>query len=272
MESKSEEQMTFWEHVEVFRKVVFRCLAVWAVCTIGAFCFKDTLFAVLFAPSESDFVLYSRLCQIAERIGWPSLCPGDFQAQFINTELASQFMVHLQVAMIMGCIVAFPYLLIQLYGFVAPALYRQEKRYSMLLIFFGVVLFALGVLLNYFVIFPFAFRFLSTYQVQEAVVNQIALKSYISTLLVLSLLMGILFEIPIVAYFLAKLGIVDKPMMTQYRKHAFVVLCILAAVITPTADIFTLLLVTVPLYCLYEVSIWVVARTTNRKPSSNPLQ
>ena len=168
----------------------------------------------------------------------------------------------------MGCIVAFPYLLIQLYGFVAPALYRQEKRYSILLIFCGVLLFALGVLLNYFVIFPFAFRFLSTYQVQEAVINQIALRSYISTLLVLSLLMGILFEIPIVAY----LGIVDKPMMTQYRKHAFVVLCILAAVITPTADIFTLLLVTVPLYCLYEVSIWVVARTTNRKPSSNPLQ
>ena len=122
-------------------------------------------------------------------------------------------------------------------------------------------MFALGVLLNYFVIFPFAFRFLSTYQVQEAVVNQIALRSYISTLLVLSLLMGILFEIPIVAYFLAKLGIVDKLIMTQYHKHAFVVLCILAAVITPTADIFTLLLVTVPLYCLYEVSIWVVART-----------
>lgn len=261
MVKKSEEPMTFWEHVEVFRKVLFRCLAVWAVCATGAFCFKDTLFAVLFAPSEADFVLYRGLCKLADWIGWQSLCPGDFQAQFINTELASQFMVHLQVAIIVGCIVAFPYLLIQLYGFIAPALYQQEKRYSVLLIFFGVLLFALGVLLNYFVIFPFAFRFLSTYQVQEAVVNQIALKSYISTLLVLSLLLGILFEIPIVAYFLAKLGIVDKTMMTQYRKHAFVVLCVLAAVITPTADIFTLLLVTIPLYFLYEMSIWVVART-----------
>lgn len=256
-----EERMTFWEHVEVFRKVLFRCLAVWAVCAIGAFCFKDTLFSVLFAPSEADFVLYRGVCKLADWIGWQSLCPGDFQAQFINTELASQFMVHLQVALLVGCLVAFPYMLIQLYGFVAPALYQQEKRYSVLLIFFGVLLFALGVLLNYFVIFPFAFRFLSTYQVQEAVVNQIALKSYISTLLVLSLLLGILFEIPIVAYFLAKLGIVNKTMMTQYRKHTFVVLCILAAVITPTADIFTLLLVTVPLYFLYEVSIWVVART-----------
>lgn len=177
--------MTFWEHVEMFRKVLFRCLVVWAVCTIVAFCFKDTLFAMLFAPSEADFMLYQGLCRLAEWTGWHVLCPEEFQAQFINTELASQFMIHLQVAMIMGCIVAFPYLLIQLYGFVAPALYRQEKRYSILLIFFGVLLFALGVLLNYFVIFPFAFRFLSTYQVQEAVINQIALRSYISTLLVL---------------------------------------------------------------------------------------
>ncbi len=119
--------------------------------------------------------------------------------------------------------------------------------------------------LNYFVIFPFAFRFLSTYQVQEAVVNQIALKSYMSTLLVLSLLMGILFEIPIVGYFLAKLGLIDAPLLRQYRKHAFVVLCILAAIITPTADVFTLLLVTVPLYLLYEVSIRVVAHTKVRE-------
>ena len=261
MENNNEEKMTFWEHVEVFRKVVFRCLAVWLVCTIAAFCFKDVLFSVLFAPSKSDFILYRGLCWIAERLSMPALCPGDFSIDFINTELASQFTTHLQVAVIMGVLVAFPYLIIQLYGFIAPALYTQEKRYSIMLIFFGVILFAMGVLLNYFVIFPFAFRFLSTYQVQEVVVNQIALKSYISTLLVLSLLLGILFEIPIIAYFLAKLGLIDKPLLVQYRKHAIVVLAILSAVITPTADIFTLLLVTVPLYLLYELSIHIVAHT-----------
>ena len=253
--------MTFWEHVEVFRKVVFRCLAVWLVCTIAAFCFKDALFSVLFAPSKSDFILYRGLCWLAEQLSMPALCPGDFAIEFINIELASQFTTHLQVAVIMGVLVAFPYLIIQLYGFIAPALYTQEKRYSILLICFGVILFAMGVLLNYFVIFPFAFRFLSTYQVQEMVVNQIALKSYISTLLVLSLLLGILFEIPIIAYFLAKLGLIDKPLLVQYRKHAIVVLAILSAVITPTADIFTLLLVTVPLYLLYELSIHIVAHT-----------
>ena len=261
MASNNEEKMTFWEHVEVFRKVLFRCLAVWLVCALAAFCFKDALFSVLFAPSQSDFVLYRGMCWLAELVNLPSLCPADFSIEFINIELASQFTTHLQVAVIMGVLVAFPYLIIQLYGFVAPALYTQEKKYSILLIFFGVLLFALGVLLNYFVIFPFAFRFLSTYQVQEIVVNQIALKSYISTLLVLSLLLGILFEIPIIAYFLAKLGLIDKPLLVQYRKHAIVVLAILAAFITPTADIFTLLLVTVPLYLLYELSIHIVART-----------
>lgn len=264
MSNNKSNEMTFWEHVDVFRKVIFRCLAVWAVCAIGAFCFKDVLFDVLFAPSTSDFVVYRIMCSLGNIVSIPALCPPEFSAEFINTELASQFTTHLRVAAIMGVLVAFPYLIIQLYGFVAPALYTQEKRYSILLIFFGVLLFALGVLLNYFIIFPFAFRFLSTYQVQGMVVNQIALTSYISTLLVLSLLLGILFEIPIVAYFLAKLDLIDKPMLVKYRKHAIVALTILAAIITPTADIFTLLLVTVPLYLLYELSIGVVSKVSKK--------
>lgn len=259
--ANSEEQMTFWEHVEVFRKVLFRCIIVWAVCAVGAFCFKDMLFGLLFAPSESDFLLYRGLCRLAELTGIASLCPGDFTAQFINTELASQFMTHLKIALWTGVVVAFPYLIIQLYGFIAPALYKQEKRYSVMLIIFGVLLFAMGVLLNYFVIFPFSFRFLSTYQVQDAVINQISLSSYISTFLMLSLLLGILFEIPIVGYFLAKLGIINAGTLKDYRKHAFVTICIIAAVITPTADIFTLMLVTLPIYLLYELTIGIVART-----------
>ena len=264
MSTNNANEMTFWEHVDVFRKVIFRCLAVWAVCAIGAFCFKDVLFDVLFAPSTSDFIVYRLMCSLGEAFSLSALCSDEFSAHFINTELASQFTTHLRVAAIMGVLVAFPYLIIQLYGFIAPALYQQEKKYSIMLIFCGTILFALGVLLNYYIIFPFAFHFLSTYQVQEIVVNQISLDSYISTLLVLSLLLGILFEIPILAYFLAKLGLIDKPMLIQYRKHAIVVLCILAAIITPTADIFTLLLVTVPLYLLYELSIIIVSNSIKR--------
>lgn len=256
--------MTFWEHIEVFRKVLFRCIGVWAFFAVAAFFFKDWLFDFIFAPSKSDFILYRGLCRLSESIGIEALCPNDFDAQFINTELASQFMTHLRVALWTGVVAACPYLIVQLYGFVSPALYEQEKSYSVSLIFFGILLFALGVMLNYFVIFPFSFRFLSTYQVQEQVVNQIALSSYIDTFLMLSLLIGILFELPIVAYFLAKLGIIDSAMLKQYRRHAIVVICIVAAVITPTADIFTLLLVTLPIYLLYEASIVIVKHTASK--------
>ena len=257
---KSNMEMTFWEHLEVFRKVVFRCMAVWLICAIASFGFKDALFCVLFAPSQSDFVIYRGLRWLSEYLSMPSIFPPEYNVEFINIELASQFTIHLHVAAIMGVLVAFPYLIVQLYGFVAPALYSREKRYSILLIFFGVFLFALGVILNYFIIFPFAFRFLSTYQVHELVVNQIALKSYINTLLSLSMLLGVLFEIPIVAYFLAKLAVIDKALLVKYKKHAVVVLVILAAFITPTADIFTMLLTTFPLYLLYELSIYIISK------------
>ena len=252
------ERMTFWEHVEVFRKILFRCLAIWAICSIVAFCFKEELFYIIFAPSKSDFVLYRAMCHLAETTGLLSLCPGEFSISFINTQLTSQFMTHLSVSMCAGVIVAMPYLVYKLYGFVSPALYKQERKYSFVLIFSSFLLFGLGILLNYFVIFPFSFRFLSTYQVQDFVVNQIALSSYTSTFLVLSLLLGIVFEIPILAYFLAKLNIIDAQMMKKYRRHAFVVICILAAIITPTADIFTLLLVVLPISLLYEFSIAIV--------------
>ena len=175
--------------------------------------------------------------------------------QFINTELAAQFTTHLEVAALAGLVVAFPYILWQAYGFVSPALYDSEKRAAGWIVGAGTILFAVGVALNYLIIFPFAFRFLSTYQVQDQVVNQIALTSYTSTLLILSLIMGLLFEMPLVAKALAKAGLLDAAFLRRYRRHALVALMILAAVITPTGDAITLLLVTLPLYLLYELSI-----------------
>lgn len=254
------ERMTFWEHVEVFRKILFRCLAIWGICSIAAFCFKNEIFDIIFAPSQSNFVLYRAMCKLSILTGLSSLCPGEFEANFINTQLTSQFMTHLTVAMCVGVVVAMPYLVYKLYGFISPALYTKERKYSFVLIFSSFLLFGMGILLNYFLIFPFSFRFLCTYQVQDFVVNQIALSSYTSTLLILSLLMGIVFEIPILAYFLAKLGLINHQLMKNYRRHAFVIICILAAIITPTADIFTLLLVACPIALLYEFSIRVVKR------------
>lgn len=244
---------SFWEHLDELRSVLIRCVVAWALCAVAAFCFRDALFAFLFAPAHPDFITYRLLKFLAWGEGL-----GETSISFINTQLAAQFTTHMQVAALAGVVIAFPFLLWQVYRFLAPALYPQEKRAAGRIIAFGTLLFLCGVVLNYLVIFPFTFRFLATYQVQPEVVNQIALNSYVSTLLILSLLMGILFEMPMVAWALGKAGLLEAAWLRQYRRHAVVALMILAAVITPTGDAFTLLLVTVPLYLLYELSIVVV--------------
>ena len=249
---------SFWEHLDELRNVLIRCIVAWLLCAVAMFCLRDYLFDFLFAPAQDDFILYRLLNKLAEATGHKALAVPSFVPQFINTQLAAQFTTHLEVAAVAGVVLAFPFLIWQLYGFVAPALYAKEKHAAGLIICFGTLLFILGVALNYFVIFPFAFRFLSTYQVQQQVVNQIALNSYISTLLILSLLMGVLFEMPLVVWALAKTGLLHADTLRRYRRHAFVGLLILAAVITPTGDAITLMLVTLPLYFLYETSVFII--------------
>ena len=244
---------SFWDHLDELRSVLIRCVVAWGICAVAAFCFRDALFAFLFAPAHPDFITYRLLRYIIP--SFSEAAQSTIPISFINTQLAAQFTTHMQVAALTGVVIAFPYLLWQLYGFLAPALYPHEKRAAGRIIGFGTVLFLCGVALNYLVIFPFAFRFLATYQVQPEVVNQIALDSYVSTLLILSLLMGILFEMPMVAWALGKAGFLEAAWLKQYRRHALVALMILAAVITPTGDAFTLMLVTIPLYILYEISI-----------------
>ena len=244
---------SFWDHLDELRSVLIRCVVAWGICAVAAFCFRDALFAFLFAPAHPDFITYRLLRYIIP--SFSEAAQSIIPISFINTQLAAQFTTHMQVAALAGVVIAFPYLLWQLYGFLAPALYPNEKRAAGRIIGFGTVLFLCGVALNYLVIFPFAFRFLATYQVQPEVVNQIALDSYVSTLLILSLLMGVLFEMPMVAWALGKAGLLEAAWLKQYRRHALVALMIVAAVITPTGDAFTLMLVTVPLYILYEISI-----------------
>ncbi|MBO6306932.1 MAG: twin-arginine translocase subunit TatC [Paludibacteraceae bacterium] len=246
---------SFWDHLDELRSVLIRCVVAWGICAVAAFCFRDALFAFLFAPSHPDFITYRLLDSLPCGEGW-----GGVSVSFINTRLAAQFTTHMQVAALAGVVIAFPYLIWQLYGFLSPALYANEKRAAGRIIGFGTLLFFCGVALNYLIIFPFAFRFLATYQVQPEVVNQIALDSYVSTLLILSLLMGILFEMPLVAWALGKAGLLEAAWLKQYRRHALVALMILAAVITPTGDAFTLMLVTIPLYLLYELSIMVTPK------------
>ena len=177
----------------------------------------------------------------------------------IATDLSSQFMTHITTAVYLGLLGASPYILLELFRFISPALYDNERRYSVQVAVVVYVLFVVGVLMSYFVLFPISFRFLGTYCVSERVVSNITIDSYVSTFTTLTLTMGLVFQLPVIAFFLTKLGFVSSSMLTRYRRHAFLLIMVVAAVITPP-DLMTLILVTIPLYLLYELSVQIVKR------------
>lgn len=257
----ADKEMPLTAHLEELRGVLLRSILAWAVAFVGCFLCRDALFGLLFAPSRSDFVFYRLLCKLADSTGWLSLCPEAFESHFISTELTAQFMTHMEVALWAALVIVSPYIIILLYRFVSPALYQKERRFSVRLTVSAMALFLTGVVLNYFVIFPLSYRFLATYQVQNDVINTITLSSYISTFLILSLVLGVMFELPVITGFLGRMGLIDAGMLRKYRKHALVIILIIAAVITPTGDAVTLLIVTAPVYLLYEASILVVRFT-----------
>ncbi len=257
-------ELTFWDHLDELRKVLFRILAVISVFTIIAFLFKETMFDVVLAPSRYDFGLYRFFCYLGSAFSFPSLCPESFQTHLISIQLASQFLIHMSMSFYVGIVITSPYIIYQLFRFISPALREKERKYSARVIFFSSLLFLMGMLLCYFLIFPLSFRFLATYQVSEEIPNTITLSSYINTFMMLMLMMGIVFEIPILCWLFAKLGFLTDTYMKRYRKHAIVIILVIAAVITPTADIFTLLLVSIPMYFLYEMSIWIVRKSALR--------
>ena len=263
--SETETGQTFWDHLDELRSALIRIICASLLCGVVAFFFKELLFKIVLAPTSSDFITYTLINKVGSTTG-VSIEP--FSIDLINTALASQFLIHMRAAFIAGAICASPYILYCLMRFIAPALYSSERKTVFTVISCGYVMFALGMLLCYFVIFPMTFHFLGTYQVSDQVENLISLESYISTFLRLTLLMGIVFELPMVCWLVAKLGFIEAATMRQYRRHAIVVILILAAIITPTSDVFTLMLVGVPMWLLYEVSIIVVSRT-NKTSLSN---
>lgn len=184
---------------------------------------------------------------------------SDYHIPLISTELSAQFMTHITVSCILAVLLASPYILFELFKFISPALYESEKKYSYLVAGIIYFLFILGLLMSYFILFPISFQFLATYQVDEEIVNTITLDSYISTFTTLTFLMGIVFQLPVFAFVLGKMGFIDAPMLKQYRPYAFIIIMIIAAIISPP-DIFTLVLVTIPIYGLYEVSIFVLKK------------
>ncbi len=254
-------ELSFWDHLDELRKILFRIAAAVIGVTVVAFLCKDWLFSIVLAPQHDDFIFYRLINQLAKITSISAMQLEAFRVDLINTQLASQFLTHMSMSFYMGVLLTFPYILYQLFRFVSPALHSHERRYAGRMIAFSSLLFYLGVLLDYFVIFPLSFRFLATYQVSSEVQNMISLSSYIDTLLLLSLLMGIVFELPILSWLFAKLGFLTHKFMRHYRRHAAVIILVIAAIITPTADAFTLLLVFFPIYILYEMSILIVKRT-----------
>lgn len=255
----SDEKQSFWDHLDALRAVIVRIVALAAVFGVVAFCFKEQLFAVILAPKEADFVTYRWLFALSGLAADAET--SDFFVPLINTGLAEQFVIHMKAALCAGVICSSPYALYQLFRFVSPALYVSERRYAVRVVGSGYALFLVGMLVSYFLVFPLTFRFLGTYQVDDGVENLVSLQSYVSTLMTMSLAMGLVFEIPILAWLFAKLGFITAEFMRRYRKHAVVAILVIAAVITPTSDLFTLSMVSLPMWALYEASIWIVRRS-----------
>ena len=244
------EPLTFWDHLDVLRSSLIRMAVAVVMFGTVAFFLKDELFSVVLAPRSSDFVTY-RL-----------LGTGAFSIHLMNTGLTEQFMIHIRTAIYAGLLVASPYILYELFRFVSPGLYANERRYAVWIVGAAYVMFLIGTLVNYFMVFPLTVRFLGTYQVSPDVANMLTLQSYVDTLLGMSLVMGVVFELPVVSALLGRMGLISAPLMTTYRRHAIVAILVVAAVITPTTDVFTLFVVALPIYLLYEFSIQIV-RLTN---------
>ena len=245
-------QATFWEHLDELRWAILRSLGVTVVFAVALFCLKDQLFNVVLAPRTSSFITY-RL------IGADS-----FSIHLMNIGLTEQFMTHLRVAICAGLLFALPYVLYELFRFVSPGLYQNERKAATWIVGSSYLMFLLGTLINYFIIFPFTLRFLGTYQVSEDVANMLTLQSYIDTLITMSFVLGLVFELPVVCAILGRMGFINGNLMRRYRRHAIVAILIIAAIITPTTDMFTLLVVSVPIWLLYEMSILLVPSQSNR--------
>ncbi len=262
MPTHSAKDMTFWEHLDALRTSLIRAGAAVLLYGVVIFCFKDLLFDIILAPSRPDFVTYQLFAHTGSYLPIDA-ANGQFRVQLISVGLAEQFLIHVRTALFAGAVLASPLVLYFLFGFISPALREDERRYAFRVTCVGSVMALLGLAFGYFVAFPFTFLFLGTYQVAPYVQNTVTLQSYMDGFLMLNATLAIIFEIPCVCWFLGKLGLLSPAMMRAYRKYAIVVILIIAAIITPTSDAFTLTLVSLPIWLLYEVSILIVRRTGN---------
>lgn len=252
-------EMDFWEHVDALRSVLLRSTAVIAAIFIVVLVTMPHLFdRFILAPCRCDFPLYHLLNGMNGGFMTPDFSTSDFHVELINIRLASQFLTHVSVSLWLAAIVSTPIILYFLWQFIAPALYVHERRAVGRAFTGGALLFYLGMATGYFIVFPITLRFLAEYQISSMVVNQISLDSYIDNFMMLILIMGLLFELPVVTWMLGQFGLLTRATFRRYRRHAIVALLILAAIITPTGDPFTLFIVFLPIYALWEIGALLV--------------
>lgn len=255
-EKKDDQEMTFWDHLEAFRWMLMRSVIVLTIMMVVVFLMKSWVFDAIFAPKSSNFFVYHWIDKLGSLFFIHSLRITPFDLHLVNFELTGQFMTHLSVAFWLGLILSFPYFAYELWRFVSPALYPNEKRPVVWTFLAGGILFFIGVAISYILIFPVAVHFFYRYQISPDIQNLISLSSYISLFTTTLISIGAVFELPIVVYLLSRLGILKRSFMRKYRRHAIVLIFIVAGIITP-ADPFTMLAVCFPLVLLYEASIYV---------------
>ncbi|MBI2967592.1 MAG: twin-arginine translocase subunit TatC [Bacteroidetes bacterium] len=258
--------MSFLDHLEVLRWHLVRSVVALVIFMILVFINKQILFDyILLAPKSTNFITYRLLCRLSEwlNIG-ETMCVKEIPYNLINIDITGQFMTHIYTSAIGGFVLAFPYIFWEIWRFVRPALYTTEQKYTQRIVLSASALFLTGILFGYFVLAPMSILFLGSYQVSEQVSNQINLNSYVSLLSMMTLISGVIFELPLLTFILAKLGILTAAFMRKYRRHAIVVIFIFAAIITPSPDVTSQILVAIPLLILYEASI-VVARTVEKR-------
>jgi sec-independent protein translocase protein TatC len=260
-ENKVKGEMTFLEHLEELRWHIIRSVLAIAIFSILAFVFKRIIFdIILLGPSQPDFWTNRMICQLGERLNIEGLCINLKPLVLQNTAVAGQFIAHIKISIVVGLVLGFPYMFYEFWLFIKPALYQNERKYATGAVFYIAFLFFLGVIFGYYMITPFSINFLYNYQVSSIVKNIPTLASYNSLITSIILASGILFELPMLIYFLSKIGLVTPAFLKRYRRHAVVVVLLIAGIITPTPDMFTQLLVSLPMLLLYEVGIIVSRR------------
>lgn len=262
---KKQQELTFLEHLEELRWHILRAILAIMFIAVVVFILRNFIFnEIILAPKNPEFFTNNFLCRLGEKLNSSNICINSDPIEIINIRMSGQLTIHIVISVVLGLILAFPYIFWEFWNFIRPALYDREIKHSRGAVLFSSLLFIMGVAFGYFIIVPLSIHFLGTYQVSDQVVNPINLKSYIGTIASVVLAAGAIFELPVLIYFLSKAGLVTPSFLIKYRKHSIVLIFILAATITPP-DVFSLVMVTFPLVILYEVGITISKRIEKKK-------